>query len=472
MFVKRETDGWNDYPFHYSRIVRRVILCLGSCGNEVMDVISTWVIVNSPRYGLIIDVSVRDHVVLLLRLCLRAIFSEAIGLGNGDVNEFYCKCPVLGQVLVWYGTQLSILYGEMKGKLFAIHLLKQLILNVTMKFLMSSDESIESRMGGLFSDGEISVSQVEDAVAAFRERSLLEEKIKAVRYSRQLDNSQRVAEHEYISKRAGEERGKRPDYKPITEHDLFSWQRGRNQDRNVTKSREELLAEERDYKRRRMSYRGKKIKRTTTQVMRDIIEEYTEEIKAAGGFGNLPHVAEEAEKAASNSLPVCNTSADNVMEKGLINSSDGRSAPTYNRTQLHSYRETRSTKIIDQSTKDLEQSKLNQKADRNRYDRKYYSESPEKLRNNGHKSEKSGVRGQRDVTEVRRESSRRSPERNYRSSREHSRHRQNRLDGTSEDKARREGSLGRHHKSDSVSHKKFQDRYNPSESWDTDEDNL
>lgn len=36
------------------------------------------------------------------------------------------------------------------------------------------------------------------------------------------------------------------------------------------KSREELLAEERDYKRRRMSYRGKKMKRTTTQVRRDL----------------------------------------------------------------------------------------------------------------------------------------------------------------------------------------------------------
>jgi len=32
------------------------------------------------------------------------------------------------------------------------------------------------------------------------------------------------------------------------------------------KTREELLAEERDYKRRRMSYRGKKVKRTPRQV--------------------------------------------------------------------------------------------------------------------------------------------------------------------------------------------------------------
>lgn len=32
------------------------------------------------------------------------------------------------------------------------------------------------------------------------------------------------------------------------------------------KTREELLAEERDYKRRRMSYRGKKLKRTAKEV--------------------------------------------------------------------------------------------------------------------------------------------------------------------------------------------------------------
>jgi hypothetical protein len=33
-----------------------------------------------------------------------------------------------------------------------------------------------------------------------------------------------------------------------------------------SKTREELLAEERDYKRRRMSYRGKKMKRNPTEV--------------------------------------------------------------------------------------------------------------------------------------------------------------------------------------------------------------
>ena len=39
-----------------------------------------------------------------------------------------------------------------------------------------------------------------------------------------------------------------------------------HQETNKTKTREELLAEERDYKRRRMSYRGKKGKKTAVQV--------------------------------------------------------------------------------------------------------------------------------------------------------------------------------------------------------------
>ncbi|MQL70590.1 hypothetical protein Taro_002904 [Colocasia esculenta] len=56
-----------------------------------------------------------------------------------------------------------------------------------------------------------------------------------------------------------------------------------HQDMARTKTREELLAEERDYKRRRMSYRGKKVKRTTTQVIRDIIEDHMEALKQSGG---------------------------------------------------------------------------------------------------------------------------------------------------------------------------------------------
>ncbi|XP_073297467.1 uncharacterized protein [Primulina huaijiensis] len=70
-------------------------------------------------------------------------------------------------------------------------------------------------------------------------------------------------------------------------------------DTNKFKTREELVAEERDYERRRTSYRSKKLKRNTTEVMRDIIGEYMEEIKQAGVIGSMSKTAEEADASAS-----------------------------------------------------------------------------------------------------------------------------------------------------------------------------
>lgn len=126
------------------------------------------------------------------------------------------------------------------------------------------------------------------------------------------------------------------------------------------KSREELLAEERDYKRRRMSYRGKKMKRTTTQVMRDIIEDiiedYMEEIKAAGGFGCSLDEAEEAGKVTPEPIPVHGISADNLMEKGVNNSSEVSSEyPPSDREPLLSHKNTRSSRIKDESPEDFKQ---------------------------------------------------------------------------------------------------------------------
>lgn len=196
MFLIRETHCWNHYPSHYSCIIRRVLLCLGSCG---MPDVSTWIIVNSPRYGLTIDVSLSGHVLLLLRFCLSPIVSEAIALGNGHGDDFFFRCPVFCQVFRWFGTQLAILFGEINANLFAIHLFRHLILNVTIKFLMFTGETSEIKINDFFTEGEISVSQVEDAVAVFRDRSLLEQKIKALRYSRQLNCSQRYASSVFIA---------------------------------------------------------------------------------------------------------------------------------------------------------------------------------------------------------------------------------------------------------------------------------
>ncbi|CAN7003133.1 unnamed protein product [Brassica rapa subsp. trilocularis] len=129
----------------------------------------------------------------------------------------------------------------------------------------------------------ISVSRVAAAVAALYERSMLEGKIRAIRFAQPLIRYQRL--HGVMTAQAVEERKERPSYRPIIDHDGLPRHRLSNQDMNKMKTREELLAEERDYKRRRMSYRGKKVKRTPRRVLRDMIEEFTEEVKLAGGIG-------------------------------------------------------------------------------------------------------------------------------------------------------------------------------------------
>ncbi|KAE8653591.1 U11/U12 small nuclear ribonucleoprotein 48 kDa protein isoform X2 [Cucumis sativus] len=329
--LRSEVEIWNDYPSKYSFVVLRSIL-----GSEMAlnSHLMTWIIENSPRYGVVIDVALRDHIFLLFRLCFMAIYKEALGFqvalekGNGMEGESgnSCfKCPILIQVLMWLASQLSVLYGETNGNFFAVNMLRQCILDAAsgLLLLQSEQKSTESlTLGEGSHDLEIScsdtqsvkmneldqkvvnnghavncsvilVSQVAAAVAALHERFLLEEKIKALRFAHLQTKYQRVSEYNDIFQRACEERKRRCNYRPIIEHDGLPKQQSHNEDANKTKTREELLAEERDYKRRRMSYRGKKAKRSTLQVTRDIIEEYMEEIMKAGGIGRFVKGPEE-----------------------------------------------------------------------------------------------------------------------------------------------------------------------------------
>ncbi|CAH8387395.1 unnamed protein product [Eruca vesicaria subsp. sativa] len=299
--IRSEIGRWRDYPTSYSYNVLCSIL-----GSEevVMSELMTWILVNSTRYGVIIDTYMRDHVFLLFKLCMRAVVKEAKGFMreyDGDVGgEERCKsrrfvCPVLFRVLAWLASQLGVLYGEGNGKFFALEMLKQCIeVSASRIVLFRSPESSgvvedldeDVKIGKALDSGQvISVSRVAAAVAALYERSMLEGKIRAIRYAQPLNRYQRVAELGVMTAKADEERKGRPSYRPIIDHDGLPRQRSSNQDMNKMKTREELLAEERDYKRRRMSYRGKKVKRTPLQVLRDMIEGFTEEVKLAGGIG-------------------------------------------------------------------------------------------------------------------------------------------------------------------------------------------
>jgi U11/U12 small nuclear ribonucleoprotein SNRNP48 len=324
--MKNEIDQWRDFPSSYSSSVLSSIV-----GSKVVEIsaLRKWILVNSTRYGVIIDTFMRDHIFLLFRLCLKSAVKEACGFrmesDATDVGEqkiMSCKsstfeCPVFIQVLSWLASQLAVLYGEGNGKFFALDMFKQCIVESASQVMLFRLEGTRSKCSGVVEDlddarlrnkdvimekpfenssgGEcgktldspqvISVSRVSAAVAALYERSLLEEKIRAVRYAQPLTRYQRAAELGFMTAKADEERNRRCSYRPIIDHDGRPRQRSLNQDMDKMKTREELLAEERDYKRRRMSYRGKKVKRTPRQVLHDMIEEYTEEIKLAGGIG-------------------------------------------------------------------------------------------------------------------------------------------------------------------------------------------
>ncbi|KAI0492633.1 hypothetical protein KFK09_026909 [Dendrobium nobile] len=322
--LRSEVEAWSNFPATYSFTALRVAVHF-----HMADELSLkrWAILNSPKFGILIDTAMRDHVVLLLKLCLKAVRTEAVcslklfleKKGFLDPRVVRCDCPRLVGSLTWLASQISVLYGEVNGKFFVMGMLKESFLRTgrCLMLFRREEKSVISDKNVMAGGSECSdmecklelskpaenlevilhepsdnstcdkvfVSQVASAIAAFHERFLLEQRVKALRFTQPVARFKRLNEYVSTSMRASQERAKRPNYRPLLEHDGLLWQRPNNQDFGKSKTREELLAEERDYKRRRMSYRGKKVKRNPMQVLHDIIEEHMEEIKLAGGIG-------------------------------------------------------------------------------------------------------------------------------------------------------------------------------------------
>lgn len=521
-FIRREVESWRDYE-HMSMYSFNVFCAILGIRTVKVSDLRKWVLLNSPRFGVVIDVYMRDHISVLVGLCLKAVISEALGflelvkiqeLERG-LKSMNLKCPVLKQVLMWLASQLSVLYGHC-GKFFAVEIFKQCILESASGLLLfplkqSLTESLDLKEGDLSlhasssgagdvrdqdplernansgldeTVGEtvhskvIFVSHVAAAVAALHQRSLLEEKIRALRgfrVSQPLSSYQRMAEHAYLSSQADEERKKRPNYRPIIEHDGLPRQQSSNQESSKNKTREELLAEERDYKRRRMSYRGKKVKRTTLQVVRDIIEEYMEEIKDAGGIGCF-----EKGDQGCRTLPSKTPAHDVCMDfdDGRTIDSDlfeaVRGSRNYYRKQSDHDRDIKSTSIRDSLTRNPERSRHGHVQhghlqEQGNLDREkhgdYYSRSTDKHRSRDRSHERSNHRREQDreLTGTRhrgveRQSSGSSKYCDYRpyysASNSHRRRRHN------------------DRNTDSLVQNAFEDRYDPLESHNIDEDNV
>ncbi|KAL6652960.1 hypothetical protein ACP70R_011885 [Stipagrostis hirtigluma subsp. patula] len=312
----RELDSWGHHlPGSYSHAATRVVAAFRFGVPPRWEAeLRRWVLASSPRFGVVIDAAVRDHVWVLLRLCLKAAAPEAQcsveqaheGEGNkvsgGDPRAVMFECPRLVEGVSWLGAQLGVLYGEDNGRLFAAAAVKEAVRRMGYCLAVGvgdgagggggGDARASGGVGEKGSDagdvvaGPVFLSQVIAAIAAMYERFSKEVKIKALQAQRPA-KYQLLFEYSQALERGHLERSKRPNYIAILEYDGILSRRVENQESGRAKTREELLAEERDYKRRRASYRGKKAKRNPTEILRDIIDDHMEEIKQAGGIGCL-----------------------------------------------------------------------------------------------------------------------------------------------------------------------------------------
>ncbi|XP_020572265.1 U11/U12 small nuclear ribonucleoprotein 48 kDa protein [Phalaenopsis equestris] len=306
--LRSEVEAWSNFPAAYSH---RVLLVAVHMHRADEFSLKRWIIMNSPKFGILIDAAMRDHAFLLLKLCLKVVRTEAVcslklflekkGFLDPKVVRF--ECPQLVSSLTWLASQISVLYGEVHGKFFVMGMLKEsflfagrclMLFRREDKNIITGNMEVEvHKLSEISSCDKVFVSQVASAIAALHERSLLEQRLNALRFAVPLPRFHRLNEYISTSIRASQERAKRSNYRALLEHDGLLWQRPNNPEFGKSKTREELLAEERDYKRRRMSYRGKKLKRNTTQVLHDIIEEHMEEIYLAGGIGCNVKMASE-----------------------------------------------------------------------------------------------------------------------------------------------------------------------------------
>ncbi|XP_071920872.1 U11/U12 small nuclear ribonucleoprotein 48 kDa protein-like [Coffea arabica] len=503
--VGNEIEAWVDYPCSYSY---RVLRCILRSWKSNLSFLHPWIIANSPKYGVVIDLAMVPHILLLFRFCLKAVTREAIGFLDSLISskrQDKIHCPVLSKVMMWLGSQLALLYGETDGKFLAIGMFKQCVLDSALSSsffpvaeisnesakLNELDDKLEgpvekcgknegnSMLHDTVQSSMIFASQVAAATASLYERSWLEEKIKMLRDTRPLTAYQRAVEHEHISRRADEELLKRSDYRPVIEHDGVLWQQAHSEEPNRAKTREELLAEERDYKRRRMSYRGKKMKRTTTQVMRDIIDEFMDKIKQASGH-SFPKDGENTEARAFEGSSLHNSSSDTLKpRKSETKLELIRNEQHVYGASLHSNHAHGSIHSEDKYIEHYKQHKRtsqrhgeslddNRSTKRSRHDRESYSRSPDRQRSGYHLHGYTRNRGSRDDPE----SSRAAISRSSDTSRSKSTERKTRRredDGRNSELRNRDR---RKKHNDITSGSEFEDRYNPLESHDDYDDDA
>ncbi|KAL2652873.1 hypothetical protein R1flu_021001 [Riccia fluitans] len=304
-YLSKEIEGWKNLPSRTSSLVIEAAVGLGKVGKrEVVD----WIILNSPAHGVVLDPILGCHMYTLARACFRDVQNKALTLIDQADYKRVAITSIDGEHVRTGGASDSDVTAP--GD-------KNFPGGMEVEDNGSDRKDPDpARMDGLPSrlpvvcpkpptpeslvvrSSHSSTQEMEAAICAVNERAILERYLRNPFPASCLPKFQLLQEYEAAVRLALEERPKRPNYRPILESDGLIWHRSQLEEKNKNKTREEILAEERDYKRRRMSYRGKKLKRTPTQVVRDIIEGHMEEIVAAGGIGSAVKQSLEASSTA------------------------------------------------------------------------------------------------------------------------------------------------------------------------------
>jgi U11/U12 small nuclear ribonucleoprotein SNRNP48 len=159
-----------------------------------------WLLTSSASHGVAIDAATRDHIFLLVKLCLTAAAAEAecslerhalngqSGEVRVDPRALTFECPRLADGVSWLAAQLEVLYGEGGGGLLAVAVVKEAILRLGSCLAAGVGDGAGGTSGGsgVRDTGaeRIFLSQVAAAIAALHERLSLEKKIRALRAPR------------------------------------------------------------------------------------------------------------------------------------------------------------------------------------------------------------------------------------------------------------------------------------------------
>ncbi|CAM6093557.1 unnamed protein product [Calypogeia fissa] len=419
-FLLKEVETWKELPTWCSTLVLQAACGFGRIRRKM---VSEWVLMQGPNFGVVIDAAMATHIHSLASICLKSVQTEASTLvehhsdiftirgcspspgtdpstspksdpaarcgtenekkfngndetcltkvkkeptsvaGDGGRSFKVCllDCPRLFQSGDWLASQLSCMFGPSQGKAFVLKLLKHcLVMSGRILASFSIDHFKKQASGDLLQlgrslskeggDGDVKPStkvqtledvkeidsepvksvdetvagrslplEVDTAIAAIHERAVLESYLRTLTYPSLAARFQMIQEHEATVMMAEAERRKRENYRPVLEHDGLIWHRSQLEEKNKNKTREEILAEERDYKRRRMSYRGKKLKRNPTEVLHDLIGAHMEEIVEAGGIGQfVKHTGGLAPSAEAGGVDISQRSNQSDVESSPL----------------------------------------------------------------------------------------------------------------------------------------------------------